>query len=194
VTSAATKRIRVDANVSYGSVRVAWPLPPPGQPGYYESWAALVLATWTIDSQSAEKKVAHNVTSRFDAPRLGTIGEVRAQLDPGATPDAFLDIVASVIDGLGHARRLTYLPDLRSELIGSTVFSQEWLADRASRAQGYDAAYGDANYVMTELNKVGAMSSESVIDAYASFFPMDRALVTVIVPNPQAPIAGRREL
>ena len=193
ITSAATRRIRVDANVSYGSVRVAWPLPPPGQPGYYESWAALVLATWTIDSRSVEKKVAHAVTSRFDPARLGTIGEVRAVLDPGATADAFIDIVTSVLDGLGRARHLTYLPDLRSELIGSTVFAQEWLTDRASRAQSYDEAYGDANYVMTELNKVGALSSENVTDAYSSFFPIERALVTVIVPNPQAPLAGRRE-
>jgi len=190
VTASATKRIRVNAAVPYGAVRVTWPLPVPGQPGFYESWAGLTLAGWTVDSRAVERKLAESVSASFAPGRLSTTGEIRAVLAPGASADAFVELVSDVIHALSNATRLTYLPDLRSSVIGADVFLQEDLYARASRTQFYDEAYGDPNHVMPELRALDALESSRVIDAYGSLLAMDRALVTVVVADPQAPLAG----
>lgn len=192
VLASSTPRIRVDANVSYSAVHVTWPLPARGQPGFYESWGALVLAGWTVGTRARERGLSSSVTSNFESDRLGTVGDIRATLLPGANADAFVDLVGEVIRSLSRASSLTYWPQLRSEVIGTDLFVQEDLGSRASRIQFYDESYGDPNHVMPELRTLDALSSSHLIDAYDALLAMDNALVTVIVPDPQAPLAGVR--
>jgi zinc protease len=200
VEAAALKRMRVIADVDTPMVYVAWPLPAPGEDGFYEVPYALGLiegnaAAYTEDPDRAQltmrpRSVGWVFPQRQYLERLGSIGAIYG------IPTA-KGSVQDLVDGIEIARRdivareWAHMSALRSQTISDEVRAIESLGDRARAMQSYRELFGDPSYVMKYLRAFQDVTEERMRAAVGHFFDMDRAAVIIVTPDRSAPRSGK---
>ncbi|HEY2367432.1 MAG TPA: pitrilysin family protein, partial [Polyangiaceae bacterium] len=193
VERAAAKRVNVVADVEDPVVYIAWPLPAPGDDGYYEAHYAIGTlegyASYNADHE--HKSVRPGSVSWGIVPaRLGSIGYIYGTPAPGSSPDDLVDSI-EVSRKRIVARDLGTLAAHRSFYIATEVRAAEGLGERAQRMQEYLELYGDAAYVMKDLKALQAVTRDRMVAAVDQMLDLDRAVVVVVTPDHSAPRAGR---
>jgi zinc protease len=190
---AAAKRVNVVADVEDPVVYVAWPLPAPGDDGYYEAHYAVGTlegyASYNADHDHHSVR-PRSVSWGIITARLGSVGYIYGTPAQGSSPD---DLVDSIVISRRRivAHDLGSLAAHRSFYIATEVRAAEGLGERAQRMQEYAELYGDAAYVMKDLKALQAVTRERMIAAVDQMLDLDRAVVVVVTPDHSAPRAGR---
>jgi predicted Zn-dependent peptidase len=195
VKLAGETRLVIEAAVDRPSVVVAWPVVPRFAPG----WTELEVGTDSLEGAVAyglmkEESLAERVDVNIEGRQLASLFTIEATLKPGASPEKALAQIHRWVD-LARATSFrfdrTIFAIRRARLIMGGVYELEALDDRASQLNLYNHFTGSPDFAKTELLARRNVLVEDIRDAFYDQLPLDRRVVAFVLPNEQAPRAGR---
>jgi zinc protease len=191
-----SKRVEVVAKAEAPMIMMAWPAPPPGEPGYEELSLALeVLEGDLWHRLVTEKKSAESVDVGLDPGHLGSLASLEIKLKPGGSTSEALDVANEYLTrtaAIGRTMPWSSFGDFKSRQMVRKVATLEDPESRASRIL-YDLEFfGVADGMQEQLRRIQRVKSEELGSA-AEHFLVDAKHATVVVStDPNAPRSGRR--
>ncbi|MCL2723234.1 MAG: insulinase family protein [Polyangiaceae bacterium] len=197
VTHPGEARIEMEAAVELPRVYVAWPTPAFFQTGDAElDLLAHVLAggkTSRLYKRLVyDLQIAQNVSASQDSRELASVFEIVATARPGHSADELLKVIDEELDkfrksGIEDAE----LARAKTSTLADNIFDLERSSSRANRLNTYSHYVGDPNYLARDMARTTDATTVGVVDAARSWVKAQDCVVTLVTPNPRAPVAGR---
>ncbi len=192
-------RLEVSAGVELPRVYVSWTTPAFFAPGDADLDVVARVMTHGKTSRLFKRlvydlQIAQDVSAHQASMQVGSVFEIVATAQPGHTAEDLVKVIDEEIKklqdgGVSDAEVLRAKTSIRA----SAVFDLERVATRADRLNSYNHYTGDPNYLTKDLERNERVSPGSVKDAVVRFLPIERRVVVLVTPNPNAPIAGKLE-
>jgi predicted Zn-dependent peptidase len=189
-------RLDVGANVKSAEVWMDWRTPPFYAGGDAEldvGARALVgsrvsMLQWTLIDGA---QVATKVSARQMSHALGSDFRISATIAPGHTPDEVISRIDSVLD-LVQKRGLNEgsFAGARANVIVPYVHQLDRAARRATVYAELAMAHRDPTWIPGDVGRYDAITATSVNATLARWLTKGHRVVTVVTPDPKAPLGG----
>lgn len=194
VVRAGVSKLRVEADVQHEAFVVAWPLPAPTSPGYFESALAFRFICGDLNHHLVdETHRATDVTCNRWSGNGGGVGYLIVESKGHLVADDVIDSVAYVRRQYAAYDLSKSVRRLKMGMLASQIFHVEALGDRTETIQRMLDWYGTPEPQL-EIDRIGAIVSSDVRDALGAFFDPDVAAIITVVPTKGAPRGGREVL
>jgi len=192
------KRLKVEAEVELPRVIITWPTPPQYAPGDGElDLLADVLASGKTSRLYKrlvyDLQIAQDVSAYQGSSLLASQFEISVTLKKGKSPDEVLKLVDEELAKLRVDGAISddELARAKAQVLSSLIFDAERVTSRANAFNGYAQATGDPGYFPKDVARYERAGASDLIGAAKTWLPPDKRIVTIVVPTPGAPRAGR---
>ncbi len=188
--------LHVDAGVELARVYVAWPSPP----FFANGDAALDAVSQVLTSGKTsrlykrlvyELQVAKDVSAWQESDQLASTFEIMATAKPGESAEKLLSVIdeelAKLRDG-GPTADETNRAKINLE--ASLIFRVESIGRRADMFNTYAQYTGSPDYFARDVGRYRALTPVDLQSAAKQWLPLDKRVVVLVKPNPQAPRSG----
>lgn len=197
VARSAESRIELEAGVELPRVTLSWVTPAFFAPGDADLDLVAHVLTGGKSSRLYKRlvydlQIAQNVSASQQSMELASAFEITATARPGHTTDELLKVLDEELvklrdggvkdDELGRAK---------TSILADTTFDVERSSSRANRLNTYAHYVGDPDWFAKDLARTKDATTASVSEAGRKWLVPQARVVTVVTPNPKAPIAGR---
>jgi predicted Zn-dependent peptidase len=191
------KRLRVEADVELARVIVTWPTPAHYRPGDGE----LDLVAEVLSSGKTSRlykrlvydlQVAQDVNAYQSSSQLSSQFEVSVTLKKGKDPEEILKLVDEELGKLRVAPPTDdELARAKAKSLSALIFDAERITSRANSFNAYAQVAGDPGFFPKDLARYERATAADLQKAINDHLPPDKRIVTIVVPTPGAPRAGR---
>ena len=190
-------RLTLEAGVELGRVSMTWPTPKM----YGVGDAELDLLAHVLSGGKTSRlykalvydaRIATDVSAHQSSAQLGSRFDIGITLAPGKAADDAVKLVDSEL------RRLVAMAPNGDEVTrakvstrSSLLFALEKQSSRADMLNHYNQVAGRPDYFNDDLSRYEAVTAQAIMEAAKKWLPLDRRILTVVVPTKGAPVAGR---
>jgi predicted Zn-dependent peptidase len=191
------KRLRVEADVELGRVQVSWVTPPHFAPGDAELDAVSEVLSSGKSSRLQKRlvrdlEIAQDVSVSQSSEQLASTFSIAVTLKKGKSPEQALAVVDEELAKLRAAPPgEVELTRARTQLLAQLVFGAERITTRGNLLNTYVQLTGDAGRYEKEATRYEGLTAADLQRAAATWLPEKKRVVTIVVPTPGAPRAGR---
>jgi zinc protease len=187
-------RLDIEAAVPLGLVIMTWLTPPFGAEGDAELDVIADMLeqgglTWDL---LEEHELATQVQASQQSRKLVSVFQIVVTVRPRASVQRVIDTVDRAIGGL---RRRWQQPSFIRAMTFRTLVELAQGHEEPTRrvAQMADDTFltGDPNYIEKNVARYEAITAESLMQTAHKLLSIERRLLTVVTPTPEAPMAGR---
>ncbi len=190
------KRIDVAAGVALGRVVLSWPTAKIFAPGDAELDLLARVLTGGISSRLHKRlvydaQIASEVHAYQGSGELGSKFEIIATAQPGHTPDELLRAIDEELKTLADKGLAPgELDRAKASYTSGLLFGLEKDSGRANQINTYNQMAGRPDYLAQDIARYEDATDAKVMAALSTWLPRDRRIVTRIVPEKGAKIAG----
>jgi zinc protease len=191
---AATKQIKMLANVPAPLVAVSWKVPPSTHPSWYPLQFGLRPLMWRLRYDFVDQaKVATDVGLSCTDQRLAAVCTIEVSLRPKESPDSVVSVINQRIGSIQREGKLDWktLSEVRTQFLSSTIFGVESLSRRANAMQTGLDRFNNANQTEVNMKRIDAVTPEQAADAVEQYLGEQEKVVVTVVPDKNAPIGGK---
>lgn len=191
------RTLRVEAEVELPRLYIHWATPPAFTQGDSELDAISLILEKGKSSRLQrrlvrELQIAQDVTAYQGSMQLASEFGIIVTLRKGKTPEEALKIVDEELEKI----RTTPPSDAeveraRAQLTSNLVFTNERVTAKANLLNHYNQFTGDPGFIEKDIARYQALKPTDLPKAATMYLPIDKRVITFVLPTPGAPRAGR---
>ena len=187
-------RLDIEASVPLGLIIMSWLTPPFGQEGDAElDVIADILEqgglTWDL---LEEYELATEVQASQSSRKHASVFQIVVTVRPHASVKRVVETVDRAIDGLRRGwQQPSFIRSMTFRTLVALAQGHEEPTRRVAQMGDDTLLMGNPNYIEKNVARYEAITAETLMQTARKFLSPERRLLTVVTPNPEAPIAGR---
>jgi zinc protease len=138
-------------------------------------------------------QIAQDVSAYQASGLLSSQFDISVTLKKGKDPDEVLKLIDEELAKVRNDSPPTAdeLARAKAKSVSNLVFDAERITNRANAFNAYAQNTGDPGFFGKDLARYEAATADDLKRAAVTFLPPDKRIVTVVIPTPGAPRAGR---